>query len=157
MLRVFGAVAAFLVCLHTSAAPPVANPTESATTADKALAFDGKIVPLADALKKLGVKPDADTAGVALVTADGTTYTLVKDEKTRLLFLDPQLHNRDVRLTAKVLPGTRVLHVERVQTIKSGKAFNVDYWCEQCQLDATEPGPCKCCGGETALRELPAK
>ncbi|VTR90785.1 Uncharacterized protein OS=Isosphaera pallida (strain ATCC 43644 / DSM 9630 / IS1B) GN=Isop_1744 PE=4 SV=1 [Gemmata massiliana] len=155
MLRVLGAVAAFLVCLHTNAAPPVANQAE--VSADKAQAIDGKVVPLADALKKLGVKADTDTVGVALVTADGTVYTLVKDEKTRLLFLDPQLHNRDVRLTAKVLPGTRVLHVERVQTVKNGKAFNVDYWCEQCQLDATEPGPCKCCGGETALRELPAK
>lgn len=137
-----------------SAAPPA--PVAASAIAG-AQAIDGKVVPLADALKKLGVKPDADTTGVALVTTDGTVYTLVKDERTRLLFLDKQLHNRDVRLTAKVLPGTHVLHVEKVQTVKSGKAFNVDYWCDQCQLEATEPGPCKCCGGETVLRELPAK
>lgn len=141
-------VAAVLWSPTLCAAPPAAAPAQ---------AFDGKVVPLADALKKLGVKPDADTAGVALVTAEGTVYTLVKDEKTRLLFLDQQLQNREVRLTARVLPGTHVLQVEQVQTVKGGKAFNVDYWCEQCQLEATEPGPCKCCGGETILRELPAK
>lgn len=152
MLRVLFTLTALVVGFHATAAPPA-----PATGAEKAQAIDGKVVPLADALKKLGAKPDADTTGVALVTADGTVYTMVKDEKTRLLFLDKQLHNRDFRLTAKVLPGTRVLSVEKVQTVKDGKVYNVDYWCDQCQLDASEPGPCKCCGGETVLRELPAK
>jgi hypothetical protein len=120
-------------------------------------AFDGKVSPLAKVLEKQGVKPDPDTAGVALVTADGAVYTLVKDDASRLLFLDKQLHDRDVRLTARLLPGTRILKVERVQAVKAGKLFDVDYWCENCQLAATEPGKCKCCGGDTALRETPAK
>ncbi len=151
------AVVVAVACWSCATALPAAPPTPAPAAPERAQAIDGKVVPLADALKKLGVKPDADTAGVALVTADGTVFTLVKEEKTRLLFLDKQLHNRDVRLTAKVLPGTRVLSVERVQTLKDGKAFNVDYWCDQCQLESVEPGPCKCCGGETVLRELPAK
>jgi hypothetical protein len=148
MLRfTFGSIA----CLILSPIPaPTAEPGEAAT-------FDGRVVPLADALKKLGAKPDADTAGVALVTADGTVYTLVKDEASRLLFLDRQLHNRNVRLTARVLPGTQTLAVAKVQTLVSGKLFDVDYWCENCQLAAKEPGKCKCCGGDTVLRELPAK
>ena len=108
-------------------------------------------------LKKLGAKPDADTAGVALVTADGTVYALVKDDASRLLFLDKQLHNRDVRLTGKLLPGTQVLKVEKVQTVKAGKVFDVDYWCENCQLASTQPGKCMCCGAETELRERPTK
>lgn len=119
--------------------------------------FDGTVTPLADALKKLGAKPDADTTGVALVTADGLVYTLVKDDTTRLLFLDPLLKNREVRLTAKVLPGTHTLVVSKVQTVSKGKVFDVMYWCDQCQLAATEPGPCKCCGGQTVFLELPAK
>jgi hypothetical protein len=41
--------------------------------------------------------------------------------------------------------------------VKNGKVYDVDYWCDPCQLAATEPGPCKCCGGPIALRELPAK
>lgn len=156
MLRVFFTFAALLGSFSASAAPPATAPAAPAN-AEKPQAIDGKVVPLAEALKKLGAKPDADTAGVALVTADGTVFTLVKDAKSRLLFMDKQLHNRDVRLTAKVLPGTRVLHVETVQTVKDGKVFNVDYWCENCQLEASEPGPCKCCGAETVLRELPVK
>lgn len=152
MIRVLFATAVCSVALFGAPITSVASPAN-----DTVQVLDGKVVPLADALKKLGVKPDPDTVGVALVTAEGTVYTLVKDEKTRLLFLDAQLQNRDVRLTARVLPGTRVLQVDRVQTVKGGKVFNVDYWCDQCQLEAAEPGPCKCCGGETVLRELPAK
>lgn len=151
MSRLATALAAIVLGFSASAAPPAPAPVE------KAQPIDGKIVPLVDALKKLGAKPDADTAGVALVAPNGAVYTLVKDAKTRLLFLDKQLLNREVRLTAKVLPGTFVLHVEKVQTIKNGKVFDVDYWCEECQLAATEPGACKCCGADTALRELPAK
>jgi hypothetical protein len=154
MLRAFGVLGLVVVCFSANAAPPAA-PT--AAPVEKGQLFDGKVVPLADALKKLGVKPDADTTGVALVTADGTVYTIVKDATSRLLFMDKQLHGRDFRLTAKLLPGTHALHVEKVQTVKNGKIFNVDYWCDQCQLEASEPGPCKCCGGDTVLRELPAK
>lgn len=153
MTRVLFALAVLLSGFSATAAPP--EPVKPAAPATQAI--DGKVVPLADALKKLGVKPDADTTGVALVTADGTVYTLVKDAKTRLLFMDKQLHNRDFRLTAKVLPNTHVLSVEKVQTVKGGKVFDVDYWCDQCQLEANEPGPCKCCGGETVLRERAVK
>lgn len=159
MIRSLVAIAAFLWSCVVLAGPPAAptTPAVPPAPAPTAQAFDGKVVPLADALKKLGAKPDADTAGVTLVAADGTVYTLVKDAKTRLLFLDKQLHGRDVRLTATALPGTKVLLVVKVQTVKEGKVFDVDYWCDECQLEASEPGACKCCGGPTALRELPAK
>lgn len=123
----------------------------------KVATFSGKVQPLAATLKKLGAKPDADTDGVALVTADGEVFTLVKDDASRKLFLDSALHSRDVRLIAVKLPGTQTLQVQKVQTVKDGKAFDVDYWCDQCQLAATQSGKCICCGGDVVLRELPAK
>lgn len=123
----------------------------------KATTIDGKVQPLAAALKELGAKPDADTDGVALVTDKGDVFTLVKDDASRKLFLDSTLHNRAVKLTAVKLPGTQVLKVEKVQTVKDGKVFDVDYWCDQCQLAATQPGKCICCGSDVVLRETPAK
>lgn len=123
----------------------------------KPVAFDGKVQPLAAVLKKLDVKADADTDGLALVTADGEVLTLVKDDASRKLFLDPALHDRPVKLTAVKLPGTQMLKVEKVQTVKDGKLFDVDYWCDQCVLAATQPGKCMCCGSDVVLRELPAK
>ena len=154
MTRLFVTASALVLGLAVGTAAP---PAEVPARANTSLTFDGKVVPLAEALKKLGAKPDADTVGVVLVTADGTVYALVKDDASRLLFLDKQLHTRDVRLTGRPLPGTQMLKVEKVQTMKDGKVFDVDYWCENCQLAYPEPGKCMCCGGETALRERPVK
>lgn len=142
-----------LIALMAVSSPSTPVPTSTA----RAQAFAGKILPLNKALEKLGAKPDADAAGIALVTDDGTLYTLVKDDVSRLLFLDPRLHDRPVQLTANRLAGTQILQVTLVQTLKDGKLHNVFYWCDNCQLAATEPGPCKCCGGETVLFEAPVK
>lgn len=126
-------------------ADPPADGTEAVVT--------GTVLPMAKALEKTGVKADADTPGVALVTDTGKVYPLVKEELSRMLFVEPKLQSRAVRLTAKVVPGTTLLRVSGVQTVKDGKVYDVDYWCDNCQLFALSPGPCKCCGGPTVLRE----
>lgn len=134
-----------------------ADPVKSQSGEAKPQPFIGKVMPLGKALEKLGAKNDADATGIALVTDDGTIYTLVKDDVSRLLFLDKQFQDRQVQLTANRLAGTQILQVTTVQTLKDGKLHDVFYWCENCQLAATEPGPCKCCGAETALFEAPVK
>lgn len=132
-----------------------AEPTKKAE--EKSVTLEGKVQPLAKALEKLDVKADADTAGMALVTSDGTVYTIAKTKHSRLFFLDETFQKRTVRVTAKVLPGTQIVKVEKVQTVKDGKVYNVDYWCENCQLSWVQPGECECCGGETVLREIEVK
>jgi hypothetical protein len=62
-----------------------------------------------------------------------------------------------VRLTAARVRGTNVLQVVRVQTVGDGGVFDVDYWCEVCQISLTHPGACYCCGQEADLRERPAR
>ncbi len=121
----------------------------------KATTFEGKVYPTSVALKKLGIFADNDSDGLALVTDDGTLYTLVKDDESRILFLDAELRKRTFRLTAVKVAGSQMLQVKKVQTIKEGIVYNVDYWCEHCQLAAPEPGRCVCCGAIVALRELP--
>lgn len=91
---------------------------------------------------------------VTLTAADGRAHTVTNAGAARMLFQDPALHGRTVRLLA-VAAGT-TLTVKKVQTVKAGKAFDVDYWCESCQMSYDAPGACKCCGGETVLRERPA-
>lgn len=153
MRLAFGMLAVLVLGSHATPADPV-KPQPGAA---KPQPFTGKVMPLGKALEKLGAKPDADATNVALVTDDGTIYTLVKDDVSRLLFLDKQFHDRQVQLTANRLAGTQILQVTTVQTLKDGKLHDVFYWCDNCQLAATEPGPCKCCGAETALFEAPVK
>ncbi|MFO0797781.1 MAG: hypothetical protein U0804_09895 [Gemmataceae bacterium] len=120
--------------------------------------FEGKLVPYTRLDDKALPAPVAagDGLGVALVAADGKAHALA-GPGAKGVILDKQLHDRPVRLFARVRPGTQALEVEKLQTVKDGRAYHVDYWCEKCQLAASEPGKCKCCGADVELRELPVK
>jgi hypothetical protein len=67
-----------------------------------------------------------------------------------------QLRDRPVRLTGQLAPGTKTLRVQSVQTVADGRVYDVDFWCEVCQISHPTPGHCVCCGDETMLRERPA-
>jgi len=117
--------------------------------------FTGKVVSLPAPKGKSVTKPE--DRGLALKAGDGTAYPLVEDDGSRMFFLDPQLWNRPVRVTAMLVPATKGLRVVFVQTVKDGKAYDVDYWCEICQISHTYPGSCVCCGDELVFRERPSK
>ena len=88
---------------------------------------------------------------------DRATYPLVEDRSSRMLALDKRLRDRPVRLTAQRVRGTNILHVMRVQTVTDDGMFDVDYWCDVCQISLSHPGACYCCGQEAELRERPAR
>src|SRR5579859_8054585 len=108
--------------------------------APKDEAFTGKVVPLADLVAKTGSRLDADAApfSLALVTEDGKVYPLVKDGGARLFFKDPALLNRPMQLTGKLLPGSQVLRVLSVRSVKKGELCEVYYWCDICTIRRSE-------------------
>jgi hypothetical protein len=120
--------------------------------------FDGKVVALAEVLKKSGVKLDADAAPqwLALVTSADKVYPLVKDDGSRMFFKDSRLLNRPMRLTSRLVAGD-FLQVVQVHSVKDGKLYEVDYWCDICSIRTFEPGQCTCCGAPMVLREIPVK
>jgi hypothetical protein len=119
--------------------------------------FRGMVVPLAKLLAEQGVKLDADAAPawLALKTADGKIYPLVKDAGARMFFKDAALLERPVRLTGRLVPGTSFLQVVVVQSEVRGKLHEVFYWCDICTIRRYEPGICDCCGGPLERREEP--
>jgi hypothetical protein len=121
--------------------------------------FNGKVAPLADVLKKQGVKLDADAAptSLALVTDDNKIYPLIKDDASRMLYKDAQLLNRPVRLTGRLVPGSGLLQVVNIHTFVEGKLHSVYYWCDICTIKTYEPGICACCGAPMEFREVPIK
>ena len=99
-----------------------------------------------------------------LVTVSGTGLVLRTDKKelklsarTSYLFhtlQDKRLANRDVRLEGTTRSdGT--FEVEKLFTVHSGKLYRVRYYCEVCNIEALEPGPCVCCQQPTELQEIP--
>lgn len=119
--------------------------------------FNGKVVPLADILKKQGTKLDADAApySLALVTDAGKIYPLVKDAGARMFFKDARLLNRPMRLTGRLVPNSTLLQVVNVHSYISGTLHEVYYWCDICAIRGYEAGICDCCGGPMELREVP--
>ena len=130
-------------------APPKSTP--------KTEEFDGKVVPLASVLDKLGPKldPDAAPQWLALVGDDGKVYPLIKDDGSRMFFKDKTLLNRPMRLTGRLVPGSQMLQVVNVHSYLKGQLHDVYYWCDTCSIRAYELGKCGCCGDIMELREVP--
>lgn len=127
--------------------------------APKITFFAGKVVPLAPLLEKYGAKLDADAAPhwLALQADDGKVYPLVKDAGARMFFKDAKLLNRPMRLTGRLVPGTQLLQVVNVHSVKDGQLHEVYYWCDICTIRSSEAGICDCCGGPVELRETPVR
>jgi hypothetical protein len=122
--------------------------------------FTGKVVPLADVAAKHGMTLDKDASPywLVLVTDDGKVLPLVKDGGSRLFFRDKALLNRPMRLTGRLLPGSQLLRVSLVRSIKDGKLYEIYYWCDVCSIRRGEKlSSCECCGGPMKLVEEPVK
>ena len=124
---------------------------------EKRETFTGKVVPLAGLVEKLGSKLDADAVPhwLALVTDDGKVYPLIKDGGSRMFFKDKALLNRPMRLTGRLLPGSQLLQVIEVHSLRMGKLHEVYYWCNVCSIRRSEKNACECCGGPMELKEEP--
>jgi hypothetical protein len=121
--------------------------------------YKGKVVPLAKLLEKQKIKLDADAAPhlLALVTDDGKTYPLIKDDGARMFFKDEKLLNRPMQLTGRIVPGTNFLQVVTVHSFVNGELNDVYYWCDICAIRRNEKKLCDCCGGPMELKEEPVK
>lgn len=124
----------------------------------KLTTLQGKVVPLAELVKKAGGKLDADAAPhwLALVAED-KVYPLVKDDGGRAFFKDKTLLGREMRLTGRLVPGSQMLRVLSFKSIVKGVPHEVYYWCDICSIQRGELNICECCGGPMELRESPVK
>lgn len=122
--------------------------------------FRGKVVPLGDILKKYGseLEPDAAPHWLALQTDDGKLYPLIHDAGGRTFYRDKRLLNRPMQIHGRLLPGSQLLQVLQVHSMKDGRIHEVYYWCEVCSIkrfSLEKSGICECCGGPMEFREVP--
>jgi hypothetical protein len=116
----------------------------------------GKVLWTADALKdRYGIESDPDSAqtSVSLATPAGEVYPIVKDVLGRGFLLDPRLRNRDMELLVRRYEGSPFIQIIRVYTLKQGRKYVVDYWCDICAIQMFELKECECCQGPIRLRE----
>lgn len=120
--------------------------------------LEGRVLPVAEVLEKGGgrLDPDAAPYWLALVTEKGGVHPIFKDAGGRMFFRDPQLLRRPMRITGRFLPGG-FLQCINVHSLKNGKAHEIYYWCEVCQIKTFQKGVCECCGDPLEFREVPLK
>ena len=121
--------------------------------------FTGKVRPLADLVRPLGTKLDADAAPLwlALVSDDGKIYPLIKDDGARVFFADKEVLDRPMQVNGRLLPGSQLLQVIEVHSLKKGVPHDLYYWCDICTIRSYANGPCACCLAPVELREVPLK
>lgn len=131
-------------------AKPKAEPKHTTET------LRGRIVWLGEALKeRYGIESDADAAQsqIALATTDGRLVPIVKDNRGRGFWIDPRLRDFDLELTVRRYEGSPVVQIVRVYSIREGRAYELDYWCDTCSIPMYELKDCECCQGPTRFRE----
>ena len=108
----------------------------------------------APASKPLEGKLEFQAGTGPVLEAKGKTITL--SARTPYLFRtlgDERLRNKDVRLEGKELPDGS-FKVDEIQTVHEGRVYRVRYYCETCNIEAVEPGPCVCCQQPVELQEV---
>jgi hypothetical protein len=151
--------AAALMAIGTTAIGAPASPESSKPPRGddaKTESLHGRVVWLAEAMMRLhGVESDADAAqaNVALETRNGELIPIVKDARGRAFFLDARWRNREMELLVKRYSGSPQAKVIRIRTLKNGKKYDLDYWCDICAIPMFELKECECCQGPIRIRE----
>ncbi len=147
------------VALLFAATPFLVADTEANLKPGKKQQFEGKVVPLAKLLKKIGsnLDPEASPHWLALITDDGKVYPIVRDDGGRMFFNDPKVQDRPMKVTGRLLGDTHLLQVLSVLSYKNGKLHDIYYWCDICAIRRNWAGECECCGGKMFLKEVPVR
>ncbi len=135
---------------ETAPASPPAYRTES---------LRGKVVWLSEAVqRRYGVRIDPDAAHwqVVLETADGQLHPLLKEDRGRGFWKDARIRGIEMELFVRRYAGSPFVQVIRVYTIKQGRKYEMDYWCDICAIPMFELKECECCQGPIRIRERDA-
>ncbi len=134
--------------------PAVAAPAKEPESEVARELYSGKVVLLADALKKRGIKSTAEMKEqVVLETESGELWPIISDWRGRAFFQDERLRNRQVDLVARKHPGVPYLQVLMIFTFdEKGERQYTDYWCDICAIPKYEIKDCDCCQGPIRLR-----
>jgi hypothetical protein len=90
----------------------------------------------------------------ALETPGGGRYAFRSADPLAAMFVDDRVRERELVVRARKDPAGE-LETIKVYSVRNGRLFDLDYFCEVCNIVAYAPGPCVCCGRPMALRETP--
>ena len=88
-------------------------------------------------------------------TADGRCYTLLRGRFAEAIFLDTRVREKELLLKARLFPGTQIIEVTALRSVRAGVVQDLYYYCDICDIESVSPEPCGCCQGPVVLVEKP--
>lgn len=119
--------------------------------------FQGRVVCLIEEMHRLyGTELSAEHEHLwSFRTQLGAYYTLLRGKLSEALFADPQVRQKELLLQGRVFPGSMVLDVARIRSVRNGVVHDLFYYCDICAIETVAPGPCLCCREPVYLVEKP--
>ena len=101
---------------------------------------------------------DCDQPGVSFAfrTEDGRHLEFMEEDPKAKMFIDPRVRRQPLQIEGWLREGER-FELLSIYSIKDGALYHIHYRCDVCNITATAPGPCWCCGQEFDFREEPVK
>ena len=82
--------------------------------------------------------------------------TFLEEDPRAEMFIDPRIREQPLMIEGWLRQGGRIELLE-VFSIKDDVLHHIHYRCDICDITATAPGPCWCCGQDFELRESPVE
>jgi hypothetical protein len=67
------------------------------------------------------------------------------------------VRQKELAVKARRFPGTQVLKLTRVRSVKNGAEQDLCYYCDVCAIAGVSPEECACCQGPAEPVEKPLK
>ena len=97
---------------------------------------------------------DQPGARFAFRALDDRLFFFLEEDPRSEMFIDPRVRSQALQIEGWERPEGQ-FELLAVHSIKNGVLHHIHYRCEICDITATAPGPCWCCGQDFELREEP--
>jgi len=153
-------IAASFLSLGALSLPADAQDKPARVEEPRDVSLRGQVVCLTEELDKLyNVLPDCGNRGhvYSLKTADGKIYPFLPTDTSAAAWMDERYRQRDLQVAARLFPQANFIEIIKFQSWKSGKLYDLYYYCDVCAITSHKPGPCECCQEPVEFRETLAE
>ena len=131
----------------------------SSTNALPVIQYQGHVVCIAEEMHERYATelPTAHRHLWGFKTSDGKFFTLLEGKFSEAIFKDARVRAKELRIKARLLPGSQVLELTYFRSVKNGVVQDLYYYCEVCAIKTVSPEVCACCQSPVELIEKPAR
>ena len=86
---------------------------------------------------------------------DGQVFTVLRTKLSEAIFVDKRVRDRELILSVRVLPLSRVIDVVTIKSVKDETVHDLYYYCFICSIRTVDPAICLCCQEPVEFMEEP--